>query len=132
MAEQSKASLISQLEQARNGVAHSLGGLAHRLDVQARLGESVSKHKTLWFSGAAVAGFLLTRLPLRRKKVKVIGEKKMAKNSGFDWHSLLLLPLLEVGVAVLKPTIKAFVAKKIADLTTDGLFSKSSRDNWHD
>jgi hypothetical protein len=118
MAEQSKAALIAQLEHARSDVAHSLGGLTQRLDVQARLRKSVSRNKTLWFSGAAMAGFLLTRLPRGRKETRPGRQKPVHRSSAAEWSALLLVPLLKAGLSVFKPTIAALASKAMADLAS--------------
>ena len=127
MAEQSKAELIAELERARVHLSHSMRGVAHSLDFHARFRESVGRNKVLWFSGAAAAGWILARLPSRRKKASIHANKHAVENIKETRNAGMMLSLLKFGITILKPAITAFAAKKITDMARgDGNDTRTS------
>jgi hypothetical protein len=64
-----KDSLAERLEDDRQKMAIRVGELKEDYNVSHRLRASVQKCPWPWVIGAAIAGFLLSRLPARRKEV---------------------------------------------------------------
>ena len=66
-----KTALTAELASARARLTDAGGSLRTSLDVPARAMENFKRHRPAWVAGAALAGFLLSRLPVRRKTVFV-------------------------------------------------------------
>lgn len=75
-----KNALTADLASARSRLSEAGGSLRASLDLPARAMESFRNHRTIWLGGAALVGFLLSRLPSRRKTVFV--EKATGKAVG--------------------------------------------------
>src|SRR5712675_2237389 len=75
-----KTALTAELASARARLSEAGGSLRASLDVPSRAMENFKRHRAAWLGGAALAGFLLSRLPARRKTVFV--EKATGKALG--------------------------------------------------
>jgi hypothetical protein len=64
-----KAFLAGRLEEDRQKMAVQVSELKKNYNVPRRLRASVQKYPWPWIVGAVVTGFLLSRLPARRKEV---------------------------------------------------------------
>ena len=64
-----KDSLTERLEEDRQKMAIRVGELKEDYNVSHRVRASVQKFPWPWLIGAVIAGFLLSRLPARRKEV---------------------------------------------------------------
>ena len=64
-----KGSLTERLEEDRQKMAVQVSELKKDYNVPRRLRASVQKYPWLWIMGAVLTGFLLSRLPARRKEV---------------------------------------------------------------
>src|ERR1700739_4975229 len=86
--------------------------LRRDLDVGRRMSESVREHYLGWMSLAAIFGWLLSRLPARKKKIYIHtthSNKRVAYHEGFTaqvWKGVW---------SIAKPLVLAFLTKKIAD-----------------
>ncbi len=109
-----KAELIAQLDKARAQFARSLGGLRRDADLGAHLKHSFTEHKAAWIGSAGIAGWVLSRLPARKKKVVV------HKNDGDKVKEIadagVALAILKTLFALFRPLIMSFAGKKIAEL----------------
>lgn len=81
------------------------------LDVGRRMSESLRKHSWGWMSVAAIFGWLLSRLPARKKKIYVAAnsDKKVSYHEGFIaqvWKGIW---------SIAKPIVVAYVTKQIAE-----------------
>jgi hypothetical protein len=82
------------------------------LDVGRRMSDSLRKHSWGWMSVAAIFGWLLSRLPARKKKIYVQttnSEKRGAHHEGF------LVQVWKGMWSIAKPLVVAYVTKKIAE-----------------
>ncbi len=70
-AELKKREIIADLAAARARISAAGDALHHSLDVPARATESFQHHRPAWLSGAAIVGFVLSKLPSRKKTVFV-------------------------------------------------------------
>lgn len=117
MAEQDKAELIARIDIARGEIARSLDGLRHDADLGSRFKSSFSENKTVWLGSAGIAGWLLSRLPARKKKVIVHtggsngggNEIKRTAETG------LVLALLKMLFPVVRPFIISFATRLVSD-----------------
>jgi len=120
MAEQSqadrKSQLIAELERSRSDLARDLRGVRHGLDVGAHLRHAFVRQKAAWLGGAALTGWLLSRLPSRRKAVPR-GDKPLAgmPKPKQSERGGLLLAALGVAGTILKPAITALATRKIKE-----------------
>jgi len=115
-----KAELIAELERSRARLGQSIDGIRRDADLGAQLKSSFTNHKTAWLGGAGIAGWVLARLPARKKKVKVfIGDKKGDGATGEIKKAAeagVLFGILKFIFTLFRPAIVAFATKKIADL----------------
>ena len=70
-AEHDKLAIVAELAAARARLSVTGDDLRRSLDVTARAKESFKRHKPAWLSGAAIFGFVLSKLPSRKKTVFV-------------------------------------------------------------
>jgi hypothetical protein len=82
------------------------------LDVGRRMSESLREHSWEWMSVAAIFGWLLSRLPARKKKIYVHAtnsDKRASNHEGFVvqvWKGIW---------SIAKPLVVAYLTKKIAE-----------------
>ncbi len=113
-----KAAIIARLERSRRGISRNVDGLRHDLDVRAQIKSSVIHQKTLWLSGAAVAGWLLSGWPRRRKALPAPAPSKRKSqkvDSGRGGGGLMLAFFGLLG-SILKPAITSFLTRKLKEL----------------
>jgi len=124
-----KAALIAQLAAARESSHRSLTGLAAALNVPQRFQKSVRRNQTAWLAGAGIAGWVLSRLPARRKKVKVVTEKS-ASGLGREVKEVaaagLLLTLGKLAFSLFRPALTKLLTQKLSDLADDYLAQRAS------
>jgi len=70
-AEHDKHEFVTELAAARARISAAAGALRQSLDVPARARESFKRHRPTWLGGAAIVGFVLSKLPSRKKTVFV-------------------------------------------------------------
>jgi len=120
MAEQSqadrKSQLIAELERSRSEFAHGVRGLRQDMDVGAHLKHAFVRQKAVWLGGAAIMGWLLAKLPSRKKKVKV-APIRSAKVTEAE-RGGILLTVLNLLVPLLKPAVMAFATKKVQEFAS--------------
>jgi len=126
-----KARLIAELERSRAGLARDMRGVRHHLDVGAHLKRAILRQKTAWLAGAAVTGWLVTRLPGRKKKAKAaetaaatearqaksffarfMPQPKQTERSGW------LLAVLGLLGTLVKPMLTSYLTQKVSDLAS--------------
>ncbi len=111
-----KAELSAQLARSRQLFSRNLGRLREDLDVPAHIKRNFTNHSTVWISGAAVLGWILSRLPARRKDVRV-GEKSEANPAGKK-RTALLPGVAKLIFSAARPALTAFATKKITDFAS--------------
>jgi hypothetical protein len=107
-----KTELAAELDRARAGIGRGWAGISRGANIPVHLKESVRRNKTAWLAAAVLGGWLLSRLPPRRKKVYVDRDDrtiKTAKKTG------LLLGLSRLALPLIKPAVMAFVTEKVAE-----------------
>lgn len=111
------------LQQLRQEVAHSrdrlgrdLSGLRYELDFPLKFRKSFQRQTVLWIGAAIVVGVMFAVMPARTKKVRINAKAKSKgeqQNEGILGAGLAL-GALKLVATMLKPTITAFVAKKMS------------------
>ena len=112
---------------ARNDAARqSLGGhwqtLRHRVDIPARISNSIRTNRTMWFAGTATVG-LLTSLLFRRKAPVVVAAP--AKRKG------LLGLALTTAFAFAKPALKTLLWREVQKRMMPNTRQRSSSNDRH-
>jgi hypothetical protein len=74
-----KGSLTERLEEDRQRMAAQVSELKKDYNVPRRMRVSIQKNPWPWIMGALLGGFLLSRLPARRKKVYLWPDPKRQK-----------------------------------------------------
>lgn len=120
---QRKAELLAELEASRAQLSRALRAAGEDLNVAARLKHSIVQQKTAWFTGAAIAGWVLSRLPGRRnapaasqRPAEALGWAQKTERAGF-W-----LAVLNFLFNLCKPFLTALATRKIGQL--------SARSDW--
>lgn len=113
--EKSLHELRQEAAHSRDRLARDLSGLRYELDFPLKFRKSFQRQTVLWIGAAIVVGVVFAVMPARTKKVRV---NATAKSKGEQQKEGLLgaglaLGALKLVVTMLKPTITAFVAKKM-------------------
>ena len=104
--------IIAELARRRVELSDESLLVRRNLDVERRLSESVRQHSWLWMSVAAIFGWILSRLPARKKKVYIeapTSGKKVRHREGF------FSTAWKAAWSISKPLLTAYLTKKIAE-----------------
>ena len=82
MADPEEDFLAARLEEDRRGMAQAVSELKNDYDIPQRLNASLRQHPWAWILGAALIGWLLSRLPTRRREVYIFKRDSEDKNPG--------------------------------------------------
>jgi len=82
------------------------------LDVGRRMSDSVREHSWGWMSLAAIFGWLLSRLPARKKKIYI---HTTDSNKRVTYHEGFMAQVWKGVWSITKPLLMAYLTKKIAD-----------------
>lgn len=104
---------MARIAATRPQMARHYAGIRQAASLSRRLRKSTSGHPSIWMAGAASLGWLLSRIPARKKRIYVdsLGDKKVRR--GF--FAALIIGLLKIGADLAKPAVIAFASKKVAD-----------------
>jgi hypothetical protein len=105
-----KQRIVLELSRTRGQLAEQSLLVRRNLDVSQHLANSVREHSWAWMSVAAIFGWILSRLPARKKKVYIEStiSQKQKRGGGF-------LKLVWNGAwSIAKPLLTAYLTKKIA------------------
>jgi hypothetical protein len=114
--EKSLHELRQEAAHSRDRLARDLSGLRYELDFPLKFRKSFQRQTVLWIGAAIVVGVVFAVMPARTKKVRINAK---AKSKGEQQKEGLLgaglaLGALKLLATMLKPTITAFVAKKMS------------------
>lgn len=107
--------LRQEAAHSRDRLARDLTGLRYELDFPLKFRKSFQRQTVLWIGAAIVVGVVFAVMPARTKKIQV---KAKAKDRGEKQKEGILgaglaLGVLKLVATMLKPTVTAFVAKKM-------------------
>ena len=115
-----KAELASELEWSRAELARGLGEIRSDLNLVAHVKQSVINQKTAWFTGAAITGWILSRLPARRKSAsKALPAKSGKSETG---RAGLWLALIHFLFNIFKPALTKMASQKVTRMVGHGDF----------
>jgi hypothetical protein len=118
-----KSGQAKSLHELRQEAAHSrdrlgrdLTGLRYELNFPLKFRKSFQRQTVVWIGAAIVIGVLIATLPPRTKKVqlKARGKSKGEHQKEGILGAGLALGAVKLLATMLKPTITAFVAKKMS------------------
>lgn len=115
--EKSLHELRQEAAHSRDRLARDLSGLRYELDFPLKFRKSFQRQTVLWIGAAIVVGVIFAVMPARRKKVRIkakIKDKGQQQKEGIIGAGLAL-GALKLVATMLKPTITAYVAKKMSD-----------------
>lgn len=108
--------LRQQAAHSRDRLARDLTGVRYELDFPLKFRKSFQRRTVLWIGAAIVIGVVFAVMPARSKKVRVRAKTK--SHGAHEKEGLLgaglALGALKLVATMLKPTITAFVAKKMS------------------
>jgi hypothetical protein len=81
------------------------------LDINQKLVHSVNRHSWAWMSAAAIFGWILSRLPARKKKVYI---QSSSPQKGKPGGGVLLKGVWNAVWSIARPVLTAYLTKKIA------------------
>lgn len=108
-----KAELSAELDRARARLFRAAQETGEDLNVVAHLKHSIVRRKAAWFTGAAVVGWVVSRLPGRRKKPKPEALPKGA-------HAGLLLAVMSFLFRLFQPLLTSLATRKIGQIAVHG------------
>jgi len=103
----------------------SASKLREDMNLPQHLRSTYVNHKGAWIGGAAALGWVISRLPGRRKKQKAQIANHSHQNGSSQTQARkyalggILLTLLRVVFDALKPTLTAVASRKIKDMASD-------------
>jgi hypothetical protein len=114
--EKSLHELRQEAAHSRDRLGRDLTGLRYELDFPLKFRKSFQRQTVLWIGAAIVVGVVFAIMPARTKKVQV---KAKTKDKGEQQKEGILgaglaLGALKLVATMLKPTITAFVSKKMS------------------
>ena len=114
--EKSLHELRQEAAHSRDRLARDLGGLRYELDFPLKFRKSFQRQTVIWIGAAVLVGVVLVMMPARTKKIRV---KAKTKSRGEQQKEGILGAGLAIGAlkliaTMLKPTISAYVAKKMS------------------
>ena len=112
-----KAELISELAWSRASLSRHFQDAREDMNLVAHLKNSVVHRKTAWLTGAAITGWILSRLPGHKKKQSgpKVGHEKNSKER--SERNAFMLAVLGAFVNLLKPLLTTFATRKIHEWT---------------
>jgi len=93
--------LTAELDLHRAQMASQIAVLRQKLDVPRQVKGSLAKHPAVWFAGAAIAGFVISQIPRRKKALPEPVNYRYVRERGSEqkkeskplMHALMLMAL---------------------------------------
>ena len=109
-----KRSIVEDLARARMELSDQTIQIRRGLDVSTHVQTSIRRHSYGWLSVAAIFGWILSRLPTRKRKIYLeAGTKRKLGEKGAGGGLLGLLFKSVWGLA--RPVVTAYFTKKLSD-----------------
>ncbi len=113
-AENDKQAIVAELATARARLTAAGEALRQSLDVPARAKENFKRHKPAWLGSAAIVGFVLSKLPSRKRTIIV--ERATGKVLGAAGKLGAILSAAKFALNFASPMISEFAGGGIAEL----------------
>ena len=105
-----KERITSQLARIRNALSDQSLLVRRHLDVGRHMSDSLRRHSWGWMSIAALFGWILSRLPARKKKIYVQtsdSQKKKSRGMGLSGH------IWKGMWSIAKPVLTAYLTSRV-------------------
>src|SRR5438045_8457863 len=101
---------------SRDRLGRDLSGVRYELDFPLKFRKSFQRQTVLWIGAAIVIGVVFDGMPARTKKVriKVKGKSRGEQQKEGIIGAGMALGVLKLVATLLKPTVTAYVAKKMS------------------
>lgn len=113
-AEHDKQTLVAELASARTRLSAAGEALRQSLDVTARAKESFQRHRPAWLSSAAIAGFVLSKIPSRKKTIIV--ERTTGKVLGAAGKLGAIFSAVKFALNLASPLLSEAAGGRIAEI----------------
>jgi hypothetical protein len=113
-AEHDKHAIVAELAAARSRLSATGEALRRSLDLPARAKESFRRHRPAWLGGAAIVGFVLSKLPSRKKTVFV--ERATGKVLGAAGKLGAIFSAAKFAITVAKPLLTELAGSNFAEI----------------
>jgi hypothetical protein len=113
-AENDKRAIVAELAAARARLSVTGEALRRSLDVSARAKESFKRHRPAWLGGSALVGFLLSKLPARKKTVFV--ERVSGKVLGAAGKLGALFSAAKFAINIAGPLVSDFAGRGFGEI----------------
>ena len=107
-----KQQIVAALTEVRVQVQNELSLLRRTLNMKQHWLASYQRHPWEWASGAALVGWVLSRLPARKKRIYIQSSTRTSvKNPAEGWLGKFWKEIWKIS----KPLIAAYIAKVLAE-----------------
>ena len=110
-AQNEKERIAAKIARVRNELSDQSLLLRRNLDFGRQMSDSLRRHSWSWISLAAIFGWLLSRLPARKKKIYIDtsnSQKAKSRGLGLSGH------LWKAAWSLAKPVLTAYLTSRIA------------------
>jgi hypothetical protein len=117
-----KAELIADLDRARSRASAYRQQIKKSPErVSAKAEANLARNRYTYIIGAVLAGFLISKLPARTKKV-VVNRRGEPQKAGFETAGKtgLLLAILKIAIDATKPVLMAWITKRLGEAVSVG------------
>ncbi len=117
-----KATLIAELEVSRSEIRNAFRSCEYQLDLAARVRQSVRDNPVTWLSGAALGGWLLSKILALRlgHPAQSVVQSSVNGNSSTSptQQAGLFSKLFKVGFELAKPALLEWITSRVTSLVT--------------
>jgi len=110
-----RSRIVAELARQRAELSNQSLVVRQNLDFGRRMIDSVRKHSWSWMSLAAMFGWLLSRLPARKKKIYINAASSEKLKPKPKPKEGLMVQIWKGMWSIAKPLVVAFLTKKIAE-----------------
>ena len=127
-AEHHKQAIVAELAAARARISATSAALRGSLDMPARAKESFRRHRPAWLGGAAILGFVLSKLPSRKKTVFV--ERATGRVLGAAGKFGAVFSAAKFAINFARPLFSELAGNSLAEILKR--FRRTSKPEQHD
>jgi len=108
-----KRRIVEEIERTRGDLSGATEIVRERLNFSRRFAVAWEKYSWTWMTVAALAGWVLSRLPARKKKIYIEQSGKRAR-TGKSFSGAVAGKLWSLVWSVARPLVTAYLTRKIS------------------